>query len=128
MSSISNDGGKKWINSFTALSSIFIGYCTIAFFKQLGEWFYLEAKIPYFNGYVQALGAIIGIVVFLAILKNKNSAAYLSEVYAELTKVVWPDKDSVVKATIGIIIGVSICSGLFVAVDFLFRELLELFY
>ncbi len=128
MSSVSNDHGKKWINSFVALFSVFVGYCIIAFAKQLGEWFHLEAKISYFSGYVQALGVLFGIGVFLSILKNKKSSLHLNEVYGELVKVVWPDKDSIVKATIGIIIGVSICSGLFVTVDFLFRKVLELIY
>jgi preprotein translocase subunit SecE len=76
----------------------------------------------------QGIGIVVGLTTFIAILKNKNASTHMNEVYAELVKVVWPDKDTVIKVTIGIIIGVSIISSIFVGVDFGFQKILELIY
>lgn len=128
MSIVKTEDSKKWINSFIAIISVIAGYVTIRFVEQLGEWFDLEARIPNFLLTTQGLGILVGVVVFLSIFKNKNASTHLNEVYAELVKVVWPDKDSILKMTMGLVVALSIVSGFFVLVDFLFREFLQLLY
>ena len=128
MSIIRSEDGKKWINSFIAIISILAGYITISFMESMGELFDLEAKVKHFLMISQGIGILVGLTTFIAILKNRNASTHMNEVYAELVKVVWPDKDSVIKVTIGIIIGVSIISSIFVGVDFGFQKILELIY
>jgi preprotein translocase subunit SecE len=128
MSIIRAEDERKWINAFIALCSILAGFVVIRFVGQLGEWFDLEAQVNYFLGITQGMGVVVGLAAFMIISRNKNSINYLKEVYGQLTKVVWPDKDAVVKLTIGIVIGVSIVSGILVLVDFIFRKLLGFIY
>lgn len=128
MSIIKAEDSKKWINFFVALISILCGYLTIKFLGQMGEWFDLEARIPYFLGVSQGLGIVIGLAVFLIVKGNAQAREHLDEVYSELVKVIWPDSESVVKSTIGILIGLAILSSVFVGVDYVFRELLNLIY
>jgi len=128
MSIVKSEDGKKWINAFIAIISILVGFITIRFIETLGDWFELEAKVKYFIAFSQGLGVVTGLTTFLTITKNKVASTHLKEVYAELVKVVWPDKDSVVKVTIGIVIATAIVSGFFVLVDFIFRQLLNLLY
>ncbi|OUR94022.1 preprotein translocase subunit SecE [Halobacteriovorax marinus] len=122
------EDGKKWINTFVAILSILAGFVAIRFMAQLGEWFDLEAKITSYLVVSQAIGILIGLGTFVGILKNKNASTHMQEVYSELVKVVWPDKDSVMKMTVGLVIAVSVISGIFVMVDFTFRKILELLY
>ena len=119
---------KRWINSFLAIISVLIGMISISFFEQLGEWFDLEAKTQYFQGIVQITGVLLGVVFFILCLSNKKAMGHLHEVYEELVKVVWPDRDTVVKLTIGVVVSVSIISSIFVLTDFLFQKLLDLLY
>lgn len=128
MSLLTKEDGRKWINSFVAIIAIIVGFLTIRFTEQMGEWFDLEAKVNYFLAITQGLGVLFGLGTFIFILKNKTASTHLHEVFDELVKVVWPDKDSVLKVTVGIIIGVSFVSGIFVGVDYLFRALLDLIY
>ena len=128
MSLVRVEDGKKWINAFVAIISIIAGFVTIRFMGQMSEWFDLEAKVTNFLALSQGLGIVIGLGTFVAILKNKNASSHMEEVYAELVKVVWPDKDSVLKMTVGLVIAVSIVSGIFVLIDFTFRKILELVY
>lgn len=128
MSIIKAEDSQKWINFFVALVSILCGFLVIRFLGQMGEWFDLEAKIPYFIGVSQGVGIVVGLTVFLSIKGNKNAKEHLDEVYSELVKVIWPDSESVVKSTIGIVIGLSILSLIFIAVDNGFRWVLNLIY
>ncbi len=128
MSIIKSEDGKKWINALIAGCSVLVAFVTIRFIEQLSEWFDLEAKVGNFILFSQGIGILLGVVTFLAIAKNKKAISYMQEVYGELLKVVWPENDGVVKVTVGIVIGVSIVSGLFVLIDFLSKQLLSLVY
>ena len=128
MSALKTEDAKKWINSFVAICCIIFCYTVIAFCSQLGEWFDLEAKIKHFEAVGQGVGILAGLAAFIGLTRNPASANLMQEVYEELTKVVWPDRETVVKITIIVIIGVSILSSIFVGVDYLFRQLLEQIY
>ena len=128
MSLIKSEDSKKWINSFVAICAVVSGYVVVQFTEKMGEWFDLESKIPYFLGVTQGLGIVIGLIIFLVITNHSGAKKYMEEVYEELVKVIWPDSDSVVKSTIGILIGLTIFSTIFVSVDYLFRKALELIY
>ncbi len=128
MSIIKIEDGKKWINSFLAIISLIVGFVTIRFIEQMSEWFELEAKISNFHMGTQVLGVVIGFATFVYGAKSGKVMGHLKEVFGELVKVIWPDKDSVVKVTIGIIIGLIITSGIFVGVDYAIQSLLKLVY
>ena len=119
---------KRWINAFLAIIAVLFGMICISFIEQLGEWFDLEAKVQYFQGVVQISGVLLGVMLFIFCQTNKKAMSHLNEVYEELVKVVWPDRETVVKMTIGVVIGVSIISSIFVFTDFLFQKLLDLIY
>lgn len=128
MSIIKAEDEKKWINAFLVLCSILLGFITIRFMEQMGEWFDLEAKVQYYLMLTQGTGFFVGVIAFVAALKNKAAQSHLEEVYGELTKVVWSDKDTALKLTVGIVISVSILSLIFVLIDYLSQQSLELIY
>ena len=126
MSLIKSEDNKKWINAFVAICAAVTGFVAIRFFEQMGEWFDLEAKIPSFPIVVQVVGIIIGLIIFVVVTRHKSASEHLHDVYAELVKVTWPKKEDVMATTVGLVIALSIISGIFVLVDMGFRKLLEL--
>jgi len=128
MSVADSNDGKKWINALLVVAGILVGYISISFFEQLSEWFDLEAKVQSFAVYKQLLGLALGVTTFVVLYTNSRTMQHLNEVYYELKKVVWPEKNTVLKLTVGIIIAVSIVSSIFVFIDFVFQKLLELLY
>ena len=128
MGYLSAKNGKKWVNSFVAINSVLFGFISIRFLEQLSEWFDLEASIASFTVIKQIAGVVLGLVLYFSITKSKKAVSHMDEVYNELQKVIWPEKNTVLKLTIGIMIAVSIVSGIFVLLDFTFQKLLELTY
>ncbi len=128
MSVLRNEDQKKWVNAFVVLVGVFVGFLSIRLIEQLSDWFELEAKVSNFLYLSQGVGVIIGLLTYIIIIKNKKYYLHLKEVYDELVKVIWPNKDTMLKVTVGIVIGVSLISGLFVFVDYVFRKLLDLVY
>jgi preprotein translocase subunit SecE len=118
MSVTSDNEGRKWIQSAVALTCIFFGYIVISFLETIGDWFTLEAKTANYYIITQAVGVIAGLLSFVVIMKNPKSSEFLKDVYQEILKVVWPDKNQTWKYTVIIMIAVTIFGLVFFAFDF----------
>jgi preprotein translocase SecE subunit len=118
MAVTSNDEGKKWIQATVAVVCILTGYVLISFFEKLAEWFPLESVIPYFFIITQVLSVLIALGVFMTLMKNPRSSEFLSHVYQEVMKVVWPDTQQTWRHTFVILIAVTIFGFIFGFFDF----------
>ena len=118
MSVASNDEGKKWIQTTVAVTCILLAYVLISFFEKMAEWFALETKIPYFFGVSQAISVVIGLATYVTIFKNPKSSEFLTNVYQEVMKVVWPDRQQTWRHTFVIMIAVCIMGFIFGFFDF----------
>ena len=118
MAVASNDEGKKWIQATVAVVCILVGYVLISFFEKLAEWFALETMIPYFFGLTQVVSVLIGVVAFFTIMKNPKSLDFLTNVYQEMMKVVWPDSQQTWRHTFLILVAVTIFGFIFGFFDF----------
>jgi preprotein translocase subunit SecE len=118
MSVSSNEEGKKWIQTSVALSCILLTYVLISFFQKIADWFSLESVIPYYFGISQVLSVLIGLAVFIYIMKTPTSAEFLKNVYQEVLKVVWPDRQQTWRHTFVIMVAVTIMGFVFGFFDF----------
>ena len=128
MSLLKTEDNRKWISFFLVVVGAIAAFVMISFLEQLSEWFDLEAKVGNFQILSQVVGIVTGVLTFFIILKNEQASKYLNEVYSELTKVVWSDREVAFKLTIGIIIALSILSMIFLGFDVGFRKFLDLIY
>jgi preprotein translocase subunit SecE len=118
MSVASNDEGKKWIQTTVAVTCILLVYVLISFFEKMAEWFALETKIPYFFGISQVISVGIGLAAYITVFKNPKSSEFLTNVYQEVMKVVWPDRQQTWRHTFVIMIAVCIMGFIFGFFDF----------
>jgi len=118
MAIASNDDGKKWVQSAVAVTCILLGYILINFFEKLAEWFPLESIIPYFFAITQFVSVVVGLVVYFVIVRNPKSSDFLSNVYQEVMKVVWPDSSQTWRHTFVIMVAVTIMGFIFGLFDF----------
>jgi preprotein translocase subunit SecE len=126
MSVASNEEGKKWIQASLAIACILLGYILISFFEKLAEWFALETMVPYYFGITQALSVVIAIGTYAYILKTPKSSEFLTNVYEEMMKVVWPDSQQTWRHTFVIMVAVTIMGFIFGFFDFGANYLLRL--
>ena len=118
MSVASNEDGKKWIQTTVAITCILLGYVLINFFEKMAEWFALETKIPYFYGITQGISVLAALGTYVTVLKNPKSSEFLTNVYEEVMKVVWPDSQQTWRHTFVIMIAVTIMGFVFGFFDF----------
>jgi preprotein translocase subunit SecE len=128
MSLIKSEDSNKWINGLVILVSLVCGFLLSKFIDQLSIWLDLESKISNISIISQAAGIVFAAGTFFYIAKNSKTSSYLSEVYEELVKVVWPSKDATVKITVGLVVALVIVASIFVSVDFIFKKLLSVIY
>lgn len=126
MSVASNDDGKKWIQTSVALTCILLVYVLISFFEKLAEWFALETMIPYYFGISQFVSVLVGLITYIVVFKNTKSSEFLSNVYQEAIKVVWPDRQQTWRHTFVIMVAVTIMGFIFGFFDFTANFLLGL--
>ena len=118
MAVASNDEGKKWIQATVAVVCILVGYILVSFFEKLAEWFALEAMIPYYFPLTQGISVVAAFVAYVVVMKNPKSAEFLTNVYQEIMKVVWPDKNQTWRHTFVIMVAVTIMGFVFGFFDF----------
>jgi preprotein translocase subunit SecE len=118
MAVASNDEGKKWIQASVAVSCILLGYVLISFFEKMADWFTLETKIPHYYVITQGLSVLIGAATYFGIMRNPKSSDFLSNVYQEVMKVVWPDRHQTWRHTFVIMVAVTIMGFVFGFFDF----------
>jgi len=118
MSVATNDEGKKWIQTTVAITCILEVYVFINFFEKLSEWFALETMVPYYFGLTQVVSVYIGLATYVIVFKNPKSSEFLTNVYQEVLKVVWPDKQQTWRHTFVIMIAVTIMGFVFFVFDF----------
>lgn len=118
MSVASNDEGKKWIQTTVAIVCILLVYVLISFFEKLADWFALETMIPYFFGISQFVSVVVGLATYILIFKNPKSSEFLTNVYHEVMKVVWPDRQQTWRHTFVIMVAVTIMGFVFGFFDF----------
>ena len=128
MSLIKSEDSGKWINGLAALISVVCGFLVSKFIDQMGIWIDLETKLPNISLISQVLGVLVGVIIFVYLLKSSKTSSYLNEVYDELVKVVWPTKDATMKITIGVGVALIIVASIFVSVDFVFKKILSVVY
>ena len=126
MAVASNDEGKKVIQTTLALTCGLAGYVLISFFEKMSEWFALETKVPYYFGLTQAVSVLFAVAAFFYLLKNDKTSDFLTNVYQEVMKVVWPDPQQTWRHTFVIMIAVCIFGFIFGFFDFAANYLLSL--
>jgi preprotein translocase subunit SecE len=118
MAVASDESGKKVIQASVAVTCILLGYILISFFEKMNEWFSLEAKIGVYSYLTQGISVLGATAVYFTVLRNPKSNDFLTNVYQELMKVVWPDSNQTWRHTFVIMIAVTIMGFVFGFFDF----------
>jgi preprotein translocase subunit SecE len=82
--------------------------------------------IPFFFGITQVVSVVAAAGTYFYVLKNPKTSDFLTNVYEELMKVVWPDSQQTWRHTFVIMVAVTIMGFVFGFFDFGANYLLSL--
>lgn len=120
-------GSTRYVHAAFIAAAVFVGYITAQIFtllwNSLAAWPMALQYVPQLVRYDEevrgdiglVVGAIVGIITVIRIYRRPNIRVWADEVAAELTKVTWPDRESVTNNTI-IVIVASVAATLYVTV------------
>ena len=116
---------KRWVNaSFLAVSALVYYICS-NFFGFLVAKFDLETRFADADLAASGLAGLIGVSIFVYLLRNVKSQVFMDEVVLELSRVTWPTRQETTKATIVVVIMVLIAGFVVGALDGLWHWALK---
>lgn len=76
----------------------------------------------------ELIAGAMGLVVFIALLKNEKVNTFTNEVITELSEVVWPNRKETVLSTGIVSILVGICAAILFGFDMIWGIMVKIFY
>lgn len=100
---------QKWVNLTFVATALLLAYVVFLLSTKFSVVFDVEGRVRHLDKILMAASAVIGIGTFLLLNKNALANTFMNETVAELAKVTWPTQDETLKATIAVLIAVTIC-------------------
>lgn len=108
---------QKWVNLSFIAASLLVAYVLFVLSTKFAVFLDFEGRIRSLDKIILAGSALIGLGLFLGLAKSAVANTFMSEVVAELSKVTWPTQQETTKATIAVLIAVTIAGVIFWMVD-----------
>jgi preprotein translocase SecE subunit len=117
---------QKWVNlSFVAVS-LLATYVLFVLATKFSVFLDFEGRVRNLDKILMAASAGMGMLLFFILYKNNTANTFMNETVAELSKVTWPTQNETMKATIAVLISVTIAGVAFWLVDSLWVYLIGL--
>ena len=117
---------QKWVNLSFVAASLLLAVIVNVLAAKFSVFLDFEGRVRNLDKILLAVSVGFGLLAYLAMYKNSVANTFMNEVVAELTKVTWPTKDETLKATIAVLISVTIAGVAFWVVDSLWVYLIGL--
>jgi preprotein translocase SecE subunit len=108
---------QKWVNLSFVATSLLLAYVLFVLSAKFSVVLDFEGRIRSLDKILMAASAVIGLGMFLGLYKSNVANTFMNETVAELSKVTWPTYDETLKATIAVLIAVTIAGVLLWLVD-----------
>lgn len=117
-----------------AVSLIYLacGFIAWMLFREMFASIWAIARLPmpadWIVSPVDAISIVLGIVVFVVLLKNATVNVFTNEVITELGKVTWPNRKETVLSTGVVSVLVGICAVILFLFDMIWGAAVKVFY
>lgn len=108
---------QKWVNLSFVAAALLVAYVTFVLAMKFSVVLDFEGRIRSLDKVLLAGSAVVGIALFLGLLKSSVANGFMNEVVAEVSKVTWPTQNETLKATIAVLIAVTIAGTILWLVD-----------
>jgi preprotein translocase subunit SecE len=108
---------QKWVNLSFVAASLLTAYVMYVLAVKFSVVFDVEGRVRSLDKILLVGTVVVGIALFLGLSKSSIANNFMNETVTEVTKVTWPDRDETLKATVAVLIAVTIAGFLLWAVD-----------
>lgn len=108
---------QKWVNLSFVATSLLLAYVLFVLSTKFAVVFDFEGRVRSLDKILMVGSAVAGLVCFLGLYKSSLATTFMNETVAEVAKVTWPTQDETMKATIAVLIAVTIAGVLLWLVD-----------
>jgi preprotein translocase SecE subunit len=105
------------INLSFVAASLLTAYVMYVLAVKFSVVFDVEGRVRSLDKILLVGTVVVGIALFLGLSKSSIANNFMNETVTEVTKVTWPDRDETLKATVAVLIAVTIAGFLLWAVD-----------
>ncbi len=108
---------QKWVNLSFVAASLLLAYVLFVLAMKFSVVLDVEGRVRSLDKILMAGSALVGLVLFIGLFKSSVANTFMNETVAEVTKVTWPTSDETLKATIAVLIAVTIAGTVLWLVD-----------
>lgn len=119
------ENNQKWVNlSFLAASAL-TAFVIFLLASRASAALDFDGRVQNLATILRLGAIVVGAVCFFVLYKNKTANLFMDEVFIELGKVTWPQREETFKATIAVLIAVTIMGFMFGVVDWVWSRLVN---
>lgn len=108
---------QKWVNLSFVATSLLLAYVIFTLSTKFSVVFDFEGRVRSLDKILMAGSVAVGLGIFFGLSKSAMANTFMNETVAEIGKVTWPTQDETMKATIAVLIAVTICGVLLWMMD-----------
>lgn len=117
---------QKWVNLSYVAAALLLAYILFVLSTKFSVYLDFEGRVRSLDKILMGASALVGLLLFLGLSKSSISNNFMNEVVAEVSKVTWPTQNETTKATIAVLVAVTIAGVILWLVDNLWVYLIGL--
>ena len=120
------ENNQKWIHLCYVAAAALLAFVVFLLVGKFASALELDGRIHNLETLLRIGSMGIGVITFVILYRSGSVGTFMNEVVTELSKVTWPTQDETVKATIAVMIAVTIAGFILWVADTLWVQVLRL--
>jgi preprotein translocase SecE subunit len=117
---------QKWVNLSFVAAALLVAYVVFLLATKFSVVLDFDGRIRNLDRILLGVSAVVGFGLFIGLYKSQVATTFMNEVVSEVSKVTWPNQNETFKATIAVLIAVTIAGVILWFADSIWVYLINL--
>lgn len=117
---------QKWVNLSFVAAALLLAYISFVLSTKFAVIFDVEGRVQSLDKILMGTSVALGFALFFGLYMSSVATSFMNEVVAEVSKVTWPTQNETFKATVAVLIAVTIAGAALWLVDTVWVYLISL--
>lgn len=119
------EANQKWVNLSFLATAVLLAVVTFMIASKVSAALDFEGRVRDLDLILKGISFGAGILCFGILYMNSHAQTFMNDVVNEISKVTWPSQDETLKATIAVVIAVTIAGFMLGLIDKIWDLLLK---